>query len=487
MNLVLHPRAAPPDQLRFWLGAFQATTAPTLQWFLDGAPAAPTALRAMASVRTTGQVDANQPRAFAGVFEFANLVPDRTYRVRVEAAGQSAEFTTRTLPAAVPATLDGSFNVLLVSCFHQAEDRKGLAGTIVSQLPPAYRPHLTLLMGDQVYLDLPTLKDFPDDEVWLARKFEEDYGRNWQGTPGYAQILDAAPSVALPDDHEFWNNYPHVSPMIGNSWKEEGRGRWQRAARALYQGFQQPYPATPDDPAIIEVEPLSFFLPDMRSQRDPGRAFLLTAAAHQKLGIWIDDLIARRRYGVFVTGQSLFTNPVGDLSGAVADYELPNYGDYGRIVKQLERVASAGLPLLCLTGDVHWGRMTQSTDGVSQRTAIYEIISSPSSLVTTVGFDTAKVVGSWFAGLFGRKNPWPRHADPERPPDYLAPKDLGVRFANKMLHGQRGNHVALLRFARQGGALSFRVQYWPLSRDAAVIQPPELGPFLLRSDQPPTP
>lgn len=487
MNLVLHPRAAPSDRLRFWLGAFQATAAPAFRWFLDDVETPVEELRAMLSVRSTTQVAGDQPRVFAGIFEFRGLVPDRTYRVRVEAAGQRVEASARTLPTAVPATLEGTFNVLLVSCFHQAEDRKGLAGTIVSQLPETHRPHLTLLMGDQVYLDLPTLKDFPSKEDWLARKFEEDYVRNWQGSPGYAQILDAAPSVALPDDHEFWNNFPHVSPMIGNSWTEEGRKLWASAARQLYQGFQQPHPANPDEPAVIEVEPLSFFLPDMRSLRDPNRAFLLTPPAHQRLGEWIDGLIARRRYGVFVTGQSLFTNPVGDFSGAVADYELPNYGDYGRIIRQLARVADAGLPMLCLTGDVHWGRMTQSIDGVSQRTAFYEIISSPSSLVTTVGVDTTKIIGSWFVGLFGRKNPWPRHADPEKPPDYLPAKETGVRFANTMLHGQRGNHVALLRFTRQGGALSFRVRYWALSRDSSVVQPPELGPFLLRSDQPSPP
>lgn len=32
---------------------------------------------------------------------------------------------------------------------------------------------------------------------------------NWRGQSGMAAALAAAPSVAMPDDHEYWNNYPH--------------------------------------------------------------------------------------------------------------------------------------------------------------------------------------------------------------------------------------------------------------------------------------
>ena len=485
MNLVLHPRAAPPDRLRLWVGAFQATAPPVLHWFLDGVETVPDAHRPIQSVRPDAMLPIEsppsaQPRVFSGVYEFAGLAPDTVHGVTVEAAGTSATLMARTLPSQVPVSLAGTFNVLLVSCFHQHEDRKGLAGIIVSQLPPSARPHLSLLMGDQVYLDLPTLQNFPNNEAWLAKKFEDDYARNWRGSPGYAQVLAAAPSLAIPDDHEFWNNYPHPSPMIGNSLSQTGRDRWRRAALAVFEGFQRPYPSGPDEPATLDVEPLSFFLADMRSRRDPGRAFLLTDPAHTRLAQWIDRVIAQRRFAVFVTGQSLFSEPVSSLSGTIADFELPNYADYGRVMRQLERLADAGLPALCFTGDVHWGRITESVDVRTQRTAFYEIISSPSSLVTTIGLDTVKQVGGWISGLFGKPKPWPRHKEADRPPSFLASGDLAGRFRNSRVHGQRGNHVALLRFVQHGGGLSFRATYWPISREIDVGRPVELGPFQLK-------
>jgi hypothetical protein len=161
MDLVLHPRAAPGDRLRVWLGALQYTSAPTLTWECDGKPCTPQVLRQMRSVRTAAMLPAatppeTVPRAFTGVYEFPGLQPDTLYRITVHADGTSQTTAVRTLPQTVPQTPDRWFNVLLVSCFHQAEDRNGRAGAVVARLQGAVQPHLTLLVGDQVYLDLPT-------------------------------------------------------------------------------------------------------------------------------------------------------------------------------------------------------------------------------------------------------------------------------------------------------------------------------------------
>ncbi len=487
MNIVLHPRAAPAHNVRVWIGAFDATAAPQLRWFLDSIDTTPTALRPISSVRSDamlppGATPAKVGRVFSGVYEFSGLQPDTLYNIAVHAGGVGATINVRTLPENVPMLLDGSFNVLLVSCFHRDEDPAGLAGTIVSQITTAAKPHISLLMGDQVYLDLPTLKNFPDEEAWLAQKFESDYVANWQGSPGYSQILAAAPSVSVPDDHEYWNNYPHPSPMIGNSLTAEGRGRWRRPAIAMYEGFQLPYPAGLRQPFVLDVHPLSFFIPDMRTVREEGRATSMHPDALQRMAVWVDAVIARRDYPVFVSGQSLFSEAMGSIGGAVQDYELPNYGDYAEVMRQLSRLADAGLPALCLTGDVHWGRVTQTRDVRTNRTSMYEIISSPSSLVTTVGFDQVSAIGAWFSRLFGKPKAWPRHSDAAKPPDFLASDVLAGRFRNNMLHGQRGNHVALLQFARNGGSLNFRITYWPISRDSALGKPVIVGPFQMRKN-----
>jgi hypothetical protein len=486
MDIVLYPRVAPSDCLRIWLGIFQATAAPALSWTINNAPVVPVALRQLASVRPDAMLPAGvQPeavaRTFTGVYEFPGLTPDTSYAITAEAGASRATLNTRTLPAAVPTGLDSWFNVLLVSCFHQAEDRKGLAGSVASQLKATARPHLTLLMGDQVYLDLPTLQDFPDDLAWLARKFENDYARNWRGPVGYPHILSAAPSLSVPDDHEYWNNYPHPSPFVGNSLRPEARARWQQAAQAMYNGFQLAHPHTLGEPVLVEVEPLSFFVADTRSVRAEDRSFFLPEGAHLQMEAWVATVIAKKQTGVFVTGQSLFAKTAGKIAGTVGDYALPNYQDYGRLMRCLQRLADAGRPTLCLTGDVHWGRVVTATDICTGRTAFTEIISSPTSLVTTIGQDHIKHVGAFFSDLFGPQKPWPRHADAEAPPAFLASDVLQGRFHCSTAHRQKGNHLVLLRFRRHGSGLALRVIYWPITRDARVAAPTHLPEMSLLS------
>jgi hypothetical protein len=482
--LVLYPRVAPPDRLRVWLGAWAATAAPTLNWFLNGAPVIPTELRSLASVRPDamlppGVAPEELQRAFAGVYEFAGLIPDTLYTIAVQTDNQSATLKTRTLPSAVPTGLDRWLNVLLVSCFHQAENHQGLAGTIVSQLPAVAKPHLTVLAGDQVSLDLPTLKDFPDDLAWLAEKFEKDYTLNWRGPRGYAEILRAAPSLAIPGDHEYWNNFPHPSPFIGNSLTPDGRNRWREAAQAMYAGFQLPYPAQMGEPVRFEVEPLSFFVADTRSHRDAERCFTMSDEAHHRMEQWVSDTIAKKQFGVFVSGQSLFTKATSKIAGGAGDYKLPNYGDYGRILLCLRRLADAGRPTLCLTGDMPLGRVLRAMDIRTGRTAYTEIIASPVSLVPTPGQDPIREVGAFSSGLCGSNNPWPPHFDPDDPPAFLASEVLQRRFPCATQHQQKGNHVVLLSFRQHGSGIEVRIKYWPITRNALVAQASEIGPITL--------
>src|SRR5882672_6636217 len=60
--------------------------------------------------------------------------------------------------------------------------------------------------------------------------------------------------------------------------------------------------------------------------------------AHQQMQQWVSDTIANKQFGVFISGQSLFTKAIGKIAGAAGDYELPNYDDYGRILLCLQRL-----------------------------------------------------------------------------------------------------------------------------------------------------
>ena len=490
MTIVLHPRAAPGDRLRVWIGIFQQTVTPVLNWELDGNPVQPRALRNISSVRAddilpAGKRPEQTPRAFTGVYEFDGVQPGRIYSVRVQTDRQRSKFFRfRTMAAKLPRGPERWFNVLLVSCFHQAEDRSGRAGRLVSQLKAAYKPHLTFLMGDQVYLDLPTLKDFPNDESWLAQKFEQDYTLNWQGPPGYAHILNVAPSVSIPDDHEYWNNFPHPATVIQNSWTKNGRDRWQRAAEAMYKGFQQPYPQQLGEPFILNVSPMSFFLADMRHHRDFNLNHVMSDVAHQQLENWVSRIIAQKQFAVFVSGQSLFAEGAGKIKGAIGDYQLPDYQDYERLNNTLMRLVDAGRPLICVTGDVHWGRLTEAQDTHTGYTAIREVISSPASLVTFVGADNILEARERIKGIFGsKKDPWPRHPHTASPPDFFAHSVLKNRIKcwepiDK--YKQRGNHVALLSFQETGGGVNMRLIFKEIPLDGSQPQSEILGPFLLR-------
>lgn len=494
MAIAVVQHAAPPGRLHLWVGVADRADPPALAWKIDGRRRSPdTVMRALAPVLTGDLAKSARTRVFSGFFEFTGLAADDSHEIEIEAAGERIVRQVRTMRATVPEGPQERFNVLILSCFHRLEDKTGTAGKVLSQLKVV--PDLTLFMGDQVYLDLPTTADFPDSEAWLANKFQQDYLDNWFGArgaatdarsapAGFAQMLALAPGAFLPDDHEFWNNYPAWTTPVQNSWTKEGRAHWRRAAQAVYRGFQQTGAAPFGAARMLEITPLSILVLDTRSQRDfdsrgkPGD--LLGAAGRSALTEWVTGLVnsarsAAPRFGMLVTGQSFFSPPAGRVRGAIADYEFQDYeADYRFMVSEVERVTRAGLPLVLATGDVHWGRALSAVHPGSPGAPVFEVISSPTSLVSTILADQAKTVWGGIKGLFGTPDPWPRHSDPEVPPP---------RFGNAKQYGtallartddpgtpaaMRGNHAMMLRFARSAGGLDVDLTCYPLAPDDAL-------------------
>ena len=488
MDMRLYPRPVPAmtahqpagDRLHIWIGVFGVTTPPPIQWLLNGTPITPTTLVALHSVRSAELVPSTSPRAFTGVYEFAGLQPESSYTVKAQSGIQQASIAVRTLPNQLPTDSNKPFHVLLVSCYYQPEDRNELVSAVISQLKGTLRPDLTLLLGDQVYLDLPTLTDYKDDTRWLAEWFERYYVRNWQGPGGLRAILSSAPCISIPDDHEYWNNAPHSSLVVGNTMSAGGRQRWRTAAEMLYRGFQLPVPLQLGDPFILDIPPLSLFLADSRSQRSESRSQAMTPQARQALLAWCNRVSEEGLFGVFATGQSLYDEPVGSVKGSVADYSLSNYADYSEIIRMLMSIPEHGRPILCLTGDVHWGRVAKCVDVKTGRDALYEVISSPSALVSSIGVDQIKIAGEFFGDLFGKSDPWPRHSNPDTPPDFLAMQVLNKQYRSHELHGQPGDQVVLLSFTRAGHGVDVRVTYFPIHEDAQLRQPIAVGPLRLR-------
>jgi hypothetical protein len=493
LALALVPHAAEQrDRLHVWVGVAGVSAAPALAWSLDGRAVIPTTLRPLAPVLTGALATRAETTVYTGFYELelGELPPGSAMTLGLRAGAERIERPVATLPVRVPAGPADTFNVLLLSCFHQLEDKTGAAGAILSRLK--VRPHLTLFAGDQVYLDLPTLLDFQDEPGWLGNKFQNDYLANWFGdrrasrdpraiAPGYPEILALAPSVFLPDDHEYWNNYPFWASVVQNSWTPAGRARWRKAAEACYVAFQQDAAVPFGAARTFDVEPVSILLLDTRSQRSltsrvqPGD--LLGGPARSALTAWVDRLVARATdahpwFGVLVTGQSFFSPAAGALKGALADYEYPDYAaDYAFMVGQLERVTRAGLPVILATGDVHWGRVLRADDPAAPGATVFEVISSPTSLVSSVMIDQAKQVWGALKGLVGARDPWPRHGDPGKPPERFG--SLGqystavARRATGRPAAMRGNQAFMLRFARTGSGVDVDVTCYPLSGDVA--------------------
>jgi hypothetical protein len=466
MGVACYQLASVPGTIRVWIGAHGITSAPAVDgWRLDGAPVADaslTAIRAMESVRDGTLRAGNPGRAFTGVYEIAGVTGPR--RLGVTVGGTPIECPVRALPARLE--LGGPpLTVLLASCYHYSTDGGGRYGTLLPRIVRgATPPDLCVFMGDQVYLDLPTLKNFRDDPVWLADQFERDYVRNWF-SGAFGQGLGLGPAAFIPDDHEYWNNFPQASPFIQNSWSDAGQRSWREAARALYRGFQFHGAGTLGEPLRLDVEPLSFLLLDSRSERDADLdRRLLSPAASDRLAEWAKDVAETKGLiaGVLVSGQSLLEDPVGGVKGSIADYALADYaGAYAELIEALTRVVDHGKQVLLLTGDVHWGRVSAVRDRRRDTVAIHEIISSPASLVATVGADqVADVVGA-AKRFFGARDPWPRHSEAAPPPSHLP--HSAQRFRVSQLDQHVGNQFLIMQMARRGTGVDVEYTFHPLA------------------------
>lgn len=468
MTIVVHPKLAPRGKARFWVGVFgraeRPNAPPRLRFAGHGAGMAPTVLRPLSAFRAgelAGQ--ANERKVFTGVFEFPARPEQGTFTLRVGVEGEPAEGVAATspLPEQLPLAPGTAFNVLLTSCYyHKGEHAHAFAETLTA-LPATLRPQLTLFLGDQVYLDLPTFSELRNDAAELAKVFEERYSNVWQGP--YGSAFRCAPSTSIPDDHEFWNNYPSRFFAVQNTWSAEGRRRWKAAASGAFSAFQLGDANPQGTPVVFDVPPLSFFIADTRSARDDqGRRWTLGpgGVALAKLRAWAESAIAKRLFPVFVAGQSLLDRP-----GDGVDRTLPDYADYPLIMAELGKLSSHGRCPLLITGDVHYGRLAFAVDASSGRPRAFEVIASPAALVDTVGLDQLN-------DLF-RTGPWPRHPKPGQPPKAVQAGQ--GRWDLHTAHGQRGNHVAILSFRRFAGSVQFKVTYCPVHSRPALRKPTELA------------
>jgi hypothetical protein len=477
--LTAWPQLGGAGELKLWIGVFGSEAPPPPAFAIFGQAVTPLAAVAWFPIRDLQVGLGNQPANHQAVVRLPSRGPGQAHKVTVTVGAESIERVVFTLPQAVPAKLDGSFNLLLSSCYFQPEDAAGLLGTIVSRLP--VRPHMSLLAGDQVYLDLPLFEDLPEDNPALTRALGDKYRRNWLsgqlGVAGLEPVLACAPTLCLPDDHEFWNNYPFAQSQLPGTWHEGGRKLWADAAQALYEDYQQGgAPASAPTFWRLDIEPLKMLLLDTRCHRggDFDADFgLFTQAAQDALAQWKSDLLAAQAagqaaVGVLSAGQAIFVDKPGDLARRWADAEYANYCQFGVVERTLDALAAAGVPVVYLTGDVHWSRVAEAEYLPKNRPLLYEVICSPSRLIDSPGSDQKSELVDKLHGLFGERATWPRHSDPATPPDRFG---AARQFAPSTVCGRRGDQVALVQFSRSGRGVEMQVSYYAIHPDPAVAAP----------------
>jgi len=184
----------------------------------------------------------------------------------------------------------------------------------------------------------------------------------------------------------------------------------------------------------------------------------------------VDRVNAANGFGVFVTGQSMLDEPKGSIAKKLTDAALANFTDYEPVMDELQRLKN---DFLLLTGDVHFGRVTRLVTPDLRRQG-FEVIVSPSALVTTIGADSFKKTKNLFKSIFGASDPWPRHGDGEAASDKV---DRFLLTESIPLHGkerrqQVGDHVGVLSFRVQKSQgrtrLLVQIRYLPAHPKAAV-------------------
>lgn len=485
MHLKAYVHAAPAGRLRLWVGVFGAGTPPALTFRLDGAPVQPANVPPGQS--GLHPIRDRQGRNHQGMFEFTVAAHQRHHRVEVSGGGAVQSLTAQTLPPELPQTLDDEFHLLLTSCYFQPNDAGGLLGTTVRQL--RRQPDMVLLAGDQVYLDLPLFEDLPEGDAEMARAIGEKYRKNWTsdalGIPGLEPVLSRAPVVCLPDDHEFWNNYPFKQKQLPNTWREAVRERWHRHAQALYHDYQVggAPTAVPRGAVRIDVKPLRMLFIDMRCARDQQFQALMSADARQALQQWANDLLTAHQQGqpavgLIASGQALFIEPPREESKQRnVDAEMGNYAEFGFVLQQIGRLTEAGIPVVYVTGDVHWSRVARAADALNNRALLYEVICSPSRLIDTPLQDTYKQAKSFLRGIFGPRDPWPRHPDVDAPPPHVGPNR---RYQPEQIKGLRGDQVAVLSFSG-GSSVRMKVTYYAVHDNKDLARSVTVGPYTLNN------
>jgi len=460
VQLFAYNQIGRPDELLIWVGVLGVAKPPLARFIIDGQTIQPLHNPAFEPLGDAVCDTQGCPLNHRAIYCLPWPDTSARFDIHVAVGDQQVSLSSRRPPAHLPTKGSDSFNLLLSSCYYQPNDKSHALASLINNIKP--EPDFTVLAGDQVYLDLPSGQNLPKDKTGLAQTLGKKYQLNWfsesLNQPGLAQVLRHGPVLCVPDDHEYWNNFPLYQVQLNNTHREKDRINWRDLATQLYQRYQMS-PAQSAGFFRQDIVPLSMLFLDGRSERDDQGEQMFNDTTHVAIEQWAQDLIARKKnnlpaVGLLSSGQALLIEKPGRWARKLADMEMPNYKDFPVLISALSTLFAQGIPVLYITGDVHWGRIVE---GRHPRGNIlfYEVIASPSRLIDTAITDQINSLKDTFRDLRGKAKDFPKH--PEAPCDMA-----DVKLANLSLdikHRQQGDHVALLRFHAIPGGLEFSVDY----------------------------
>lgn len=326
---------------------------------------------------------------FYQVVKFTGLEPGKNYDVHfaryMDAADaiipvswqelRSGSFTT--LPTRIPLKGKKPFTVSISSCFYNHRDG-GRAAAAYKALhdwgPENTRPDIKFMTGDQVYLDIgfDSLSLIPRE---IHQRIADDYATHWQAL---GSVFTRGGTWMLPDDHEYWNDYPFYKsniPTLQALRIRKVRQAWDAAATDGVNNVQR----SPTCEVFSIGNDLSFCLADLRSFRDEHG--FTSPEILKKIRSWATGL---KSPGVFVSPQPLIVDENEDEKNLLSYKQ--QYADL------LKAFAASGHDIVLLSGDVHFGRIASVPLGNdSNGPRLIEIIASPLSNLTFLnGIATAK-------------------------------------------------------------------------------------------------
>lgn len=318
-----------------------------------------------------------------------NSAAGTTHTLVVSSRGHSSnEARSRTLPGD-PAKLQ----FVLASCFYYGNSRlienRIFPATFSKPNPP---PHLKMLCGDQIYIDLTLFGCAPKrnlDEVdaWAL------YREQWFD-PGFLAWMSNGANLCMADDHEFWNNYPSpvrllkiTDGMLPIPTDEITHQMY--AAYIAYQGVLNSDPEAllegrslntlslntfqfpSNNPPASYLEKFSLFVLDTRTQRlmpdpaVPGSGQFTSPAWLADAINWIANL---KGPGLLVTTQSMLDGPGG------TEANLSSFGDQFQAL--WKAIDESPHELVLMTGDIHWSRAQKICRSGTQECRHHELVAS---------------------------------------------------------------------------------------------------------------